>query len=146
MLLYEDDAGSSTLRAQMNRLRRLLGEELLLSRPYRLTASVTGDWLAVQAMLAAGDVAGAMRAYRGPLLPRSSAPGVCRLRDEVEASVRQAVLRSGVADLMSEWTRSSWGRDDYEMWVAQGQALGATSPLLPLVRGQLARLDREFGP
>ena len=145
VLLYEDDAGSSTLRAQMNRLRGLLGEELLLSRPYRLTASVIGDWLAVQAMLAAGDVAGAMRAYRGPLLPRSTAPGVCRLRDEVETSIRQAVLRSGVADLMSEWTRSSWGRDDYEMWVAQGDALGATSPLLPLVRGQIARLDRQFG-
>jgi hypothetical protein len=145
VLLYEDDAASSTLRAQMNRLRSLLGDELLTSRPYRLVASVTGDWLAVQARLAAGDVAGALHAYRGPLLPRSSAPGVMRLREELEASVRHAVLRSGVADLMSAWTRSGWGRDDYEMWAAQAEVLGPGSPLLPLVQGQIARLDRELG-
>ncbi len=46
VLLYEDDGGSSTLRAELNRLRGLLGEELLASRPYRLTASVSGDWIA----------------------------------------------------------------------------------------------------
>ena len=37
------------------------------------------------------------------------------------------VLRSGEPDLMSTWTRSSWGADDYEMWLAQRDAVGATS-------------------
>ncbi|HET7689481.1 MAG TPA: transcriptional regulator [Nocardioidaceae bacterium] len=145
VLLYEDDGGESTLRAELNRLRHLLGAELLASRPYRLAATVTGDWLAVEAMLAAGDVTGAMRAYRGPLLPRSQAPGVQRLRDEVSESLRQAILRSGSPDLMSTWTRSSWGSDDYDMWLAQRAAIGTSSPLLPLVDGQIARLDRELG-
>jgi hypothetical protein len=145
VLLYEDDGGESTLRAELKRLRNLLGTELLASRPYRLAATVTGDWLALQAMLAAGDVVGASRAYRGPLLPRSVAPGVARLRAEVAETLRQAILRSGVPDLMSTWTRSSWGADDYEMWVAQRTAIGATSPLRPLVDGQIARLDRELG-
>jgi hypothetical protein len=145
VLLYEDDGGESTLRAELNRLRHLLGNELLASRPYRLAATVTGDWLAVEAMLAAGDVAGATRAYRGPLLPRSVAPGVARLRAEVSESLRQAIRRSGVPDLMSTWTRSSWGADDYEMWAAQRTAIGPSSPLLPLIEGQIARLDRELG-
>lgn len=145
VLLYEDDGASSTLRAELNRLRHLLGEEMLLSRPYRLAAGVTGDWLATEALLAAGDLRGAMRGFRGPLLPRSSAPGVVRLREALEASLRHALLRSREADLMSAWTRSAWGRDDYEMWLAQRAAVGAGSPMLALIEGQIARLDRELG-
>lgn len=144
VLLYEDDGASSTLRAELNRLRGLLGEEMLASRPYRLVAGVTGDWLAAEAQLAAGDIRGAMRAYSGPLLPRSTAPGVVRLRDALEASLRHAVMRSGEADLMSTWTRSAWGRDDYDMWTAQRTALGPGSPMLSLTEGQIARLDREL--
>lgn len=144
VLLYEEDGGSSTLRAELNRLRGLLGEELLASRPYRLTAPVTGDWLAVQAQLAAGDLRAAMRGYGGPLLPRSTAPGIVGMRDALEASVRQALLRSGQADLMSAWTRSGWGRDDYEMWLAQRAVVPAASPMRALVEGQIARLDRDL--
>jgi hypothetical protein len=145
VLLYEEDGGSSTLRAELNRLRGLLGEDLLASRPYRMTAPVTGDWLAVEAQLAAGDLRSAMRGYDGPVLPRSTAPGVVRLREELEAGLRQALLRSGAADLMSAWTRSGWGRDDYEMWVAQQRVVPASSPIRALVDGQVARLDRELG-
>ena len=46
---------------------------------------------------------------------------------------------------MSTWSRTSWGADDYEMWQAQLKALGVSSPLRPLVTGQLARLDQELG-
>lgn len=145
VLLYEEDNTGSTLRAELNRLRQLLGDELFASRPYRLVAELSADWLAVEAHLAAGDVTGAMRAYRGPLLPRSTAPGVVRLREDIGSALRGAVLRSGEADLMSTWTRSGWGSDDYEMWRAQAAALGPGSPMMPLVANQIARLDRELG-
>lgn len=145
VLLYEEDNTASTLRAELNRLRTLLGDELLASRPYRLVAEVTADWLAVEAHVASGDVVAAMRAYRGPLLPRSVAPGVVRLRQDVELSLRHTVMEHGVPDLMSSWTRSAWGADDYGMWLAQRDAIGATSPLLPLISGQIARLDKELG-
>ncbi|WP_245644608.1 GAF domain-containing protein [Nocardioides jensenii] len=144
VLLYEEDNSGSTLRAELNRLRNLLGDDLLASRPYRLAADVSADWLALEARIVNGDVAGAVRAYRGPLLPRSTAPGVVRLREGIDSTVRQAVLSSGVPDLMSTWTRSSWGTDDYDMWVAQRQAVGPHSPLLPLITGQIDRLDREL--
>lgn len=143
-LLYEEDGGSSTLRAELNRLRGLLGDELLASRPYRLAAPVTGDWLAVEAQLAAGDLRGAMRGYGGPVLPRSTAPGVVRLRESLAASLRQALLRSGAPDLMSTWTRSGWGRDDYDMWLAQRSVVPASSPMRALVEGQIARLDADL--
>ncbi|MFC7598044.1 GAF domain-containing protein [Terrabacter sp. GCM10028922] len=146
VLLYEEDSSASTLRVEMGRLRSMLGDDLLASRPYRLVAGLAGDWLGVEAHLAAGDVASAMRAYRGPLLPRSVAPGVVRLRQSIEGDVRTAILRSGRADLMSAWTRSASGADDYEMWQAQARVLGPGSPLMPLVQNQIQRLDREFGP
>jgi hypothetical protein len=145
VLLYEDDGASSTLRAELNRLRNLLGDELLASRPYRLEAGVTADWLNVEAQLAAGNLSDAVRAYRGPVLPRSTAPGVDRLRANLEASLRSALLASGQGDLMSTWTRSSWGSDDYEMWLAQRAAVSSASPMLPLIDGQIARLDAELG-
>lgn len=145
VLLYREDGGSSTLRAELNRLRGLLGEDLLASRPYRLAAGVAGDWWAVDALLSAGDVRGAMRAYRGPLLRRSHAPGVIDLRERLEARLRHAVLHSGQADLLSSWTRSPWGGDDYEAWTVQRGLTPPGSPLRPLVEGQIARLDRELG-
>lgn len=144
ILLYEQDSTASTMRAEMNRLRNLLGD-LLGSRPYRITREMRGDWFGVEGRIAAGDLVGAVRAFRGPLLPRSLAPGVIRIRDEVTASLRAAVIGSGDADLMSTWTRSSWGSDDYAMWSAQRDAVGGSSPLLPLITGQIDRLDRELG-
>jgi hypothetical protein len=145
VLLYEDDGASSTLRAELNRLRHLLGDDLLVSRPYRLAATIAGDWLAVEAQLAAGDLRGALRGYRGPVLPRSTAPGVVRLREQLHHSLRAALLASHEPDLMSAWTRTSWGADDYEVWQAQREVIGTSSPMRALVEGQIARLDRELG-
>lgn len=145
VLLYEDDGGSSTLRAEMNRLRHLLDDTFLASRPYRLTAASAGDWLGVEARLAAGDVPAALRMFRGPLLPRSTAPGVVRMREALTHQLRAAVLASGQPDLVSSWTRSAWGADDYEAWARQRDLLAPGSPLWALAQGQLARLDRDLG-
>lgn len=146
LLLYEGDhAGGSTLRAELNRFRGLLGQEVVGSRPYRLLVPVAGDWNLVRALLVSGDVVAAMRHYAGPVLPHSDAPGVVALRESLHAELREAVRSSGKPDLMAAWTRASWGADDYEVWRSQRDLLPATSPLQPLVRSQLARLDRELG-
>ena len=144
VLLYPDDFAPSTLRAEVNRLRALLGDEVLASRPYRLVAEVGTDWSEVTGRAEAGDLAGALARYSGVLLPRSVAPGVERLRVALADGLREQLVGSGRADLMSAWTRSAWGRDDYQVWQALRTALGVGSPLLPLVEGQLARLDVEL--
>ena len=42
------------------------------------------------------------------------------------------------------WKTTRWSGGDYEMWTAQRAAVGTGSPLLPLILGQIARLDREL--
>jgi hypothetical protein len=143
--LYPDDVTSSTPRAELVRLRALLGDELLASRPYRLTCEVKADWAAVEAQLVAGDVAGAVRLYRGPLLPHSQAPGVVEQREDLERWLRGAILADGSADLLVSWTRTRWGADDLEMWQRQCAVLPASSPLRSLAGAAVAKLDARFG-
>jgi hypothetical protein len=145
VLLYPDDVTSSTPRAELVRLRALLGEELLASRPYRLTCEVKSDWAAVEVQLVAGDVAGAVRLYRGPLLPHSQAPGVAEQREDLERWLRGAIMTDGSADLLVSWTRTRWGADDLEMWQRQCAVLPAGSPLRAMAQAAVAKLDARFG-
>jgi hypothetical protein len=144
-LLYPADVPSVTLRAELARLRTLLGEAVLASRPYRLTCEVTSDWAAVSAQLAAGNLAEALRLYRGPLLPRSEAPGVTELRGDLERGLRAAILAAGRPEFLVGWTRTRWGADDLQMWQRLCTVLPATSPLRPLAAATVAKLDSEFG-
>lgn len=144
-LVYPQSVTASTLRAEMNRLRATVGEEVLASRPYRLTVDVAADWHAVRASLAAADVQTAMRRYVGPLLPASEAPAVRALRAGLQDELRAAVLGTARVDVLAAWTRTSWGADDYAAWIAQRDLLPGTSPLATLVHAQVARLDREMG-
>ena len=83
VLLYEDDGASSTLRAELNRLRSLLGDDAarLAALPAgRPGSPPTGSpW---RRSWRPATCAAAMRGYRGPILPRSTAPGVVRLREQ----------------------------------------------------------------
>ena len=55
------------------------------------------------------------RAYAGPLLPRSEAPGVVRLRGLLEDRLRRAVLARGDPELLRRWAQHAWGEDDLEV-------------------------------
>jgi hypothetical protein len=143
-LLYPGDLISSTLRAELVRLRTLLGGHVLASRPYRLTCEVTSDWAAVSAQLAAGDLGEALRLYRGPLLPRSEAPGVVELRGDLDRALRAAILASGQPEFLVGWTRSRWGADDLEMWQRLCAVLPASSPLRPLAAATADKLDADL--
>jgi len=52
VMLYPGDVSPATLRAEVVRLRSLLGADVLASRPYRLCSEVTSDWAAVAAQVA----------------------------------------------------------------------------------------------
>ncbi|MER6997634.1 GAF domain-containing protein [Streptomyces sp. NPDC000410] len=142
--LYEDEQVTPvTLRAELSRLRGLLGPQLLLSRPYRLAAPVDADFDTVARRLGSGAVAAALSAYGGPLLPGSPAPGVVRLRRRLEDQLRAALIARADPGLLSEWAYSPWGEDDLPVWAA-------LASVLPKGRGAAARarvrdLDREYG-
>lgn len=140
--LYPGEGLTSTLRAELTRLRSVLG--VLDSRPYRLTAPVRCDWQSVLAQLAAGQVSDALRDYRGPLLPDSDAPGVIERRERLEGGLRTAILASGQSELMVAWTRSRWGANDLQMWHRQAATLPAKSPLRPLAIAEVQRLRAEL--
>jgi len=145
IMLYPGNVSSATLRAEMVRLRSLLGAHVLASRPYRLYSEVTSDWAAVAARLAADDVAGALKLYPGPILPRSEAPEVARLRADLHGWLRALVLADGGQELVINWTQSRWGADDLEMWHRQCALLPSRSPLRPRAEAMVERLDAELG-
>ncbi len=141
--LYGDELNPITLRAEMSRLRRLLGP-LLSSRPYRLSAEVDADCTAVLRSLEQGDVPSALRRYAGPLLPLSEAPGVRRRRAVIEQQLRAAVLDSDDPSLLATWTHATWGEEDLEMWQALRDTAPAGSPQRAVAAAQARELDSEL--
>jgi hypothetical protein len=145
ILGYAGPVTSSTLRAEMTRLRSIFGPEALGSRPYRWHGDVQTDWQDVAAYLAGGRVRAAVQAYRGPLLPLSDAPAVAARREMLAGQLRAALIASNEPDLMVSWTRSRWGADDLDVWRRQALTLPAGSPLRPIALAETSRLEREFG-
>lgn len=124
VLLSDDELSDVTVRAEVSRLRRAVGPLLSESRPYRLTRALRTDADTVRDALALGDTAGALTAYAGPVLPRSEAPGVDRVRADLCTDVRAAVLASRDAELLCRWVASDEGADDWAAW----RALAACTP------------------
>ncbi|HEX4015760.1 MAG TPA: GAF domain-containing protein [Frankiaceae bacterium] len=105
-----------TVRAELSRLRRIVGLERIQSRPYRLAGKITTDAGRVRQLLDRGAHRAALHAYSGPILPRSNAPSVVRMRRELHAEVRDALLRHPDPELLAGWTESAAGRDDLDAW------------------------------
>ena len=146
VLLDDKDLDVVTVRAEMSRLRRVIGAEYLASRPYRLPAPITTDIGELFEALDCGDVEAALSRYHGPLLPHSVSPAIARLRTQLSATLRGAVLAQS-ADrpaLLRRWLDLPEGRDDRDGWEV---LLRRTAD--PVRRasagGHLAGLDFELG-
>jgi hypothetical protein len=111
LALYGERGRPGTVRTELFRLRKLMGPWLNAGRD-GLTLSIDADFLAVQGLLRAGDPRRAAERYPGPLLPRSEAPGVVELREELDAWVRRAVIATDDREALWAWLESSSGRDD----------------------------------
>ncbi len=85
--IYGSRTKSASLRAEMSRLRRVLGC-LLLANPYRLKAEVQADFLDVRRLLDRGRFAEAARRYAGPLLPVSDVPAIAAAREDLVVRLR----------------------------------------------------------
>ncbi|MDX3798354.1 GAF domain-containing protein [Streptomyces sp. AK04-3B] len=138
--LYEDESVTPvTLRAELARLRGILGPGLLASRPYRLTVACESDLAAVERRLTAGAVTAAATAYAGPPLPGSQAPAVVRLRRRLTEGLRAALIACGDPDLLADWAHAPWGEDDVDVW----RALATARPTAA-TRTRLASLEAEL--
>ncbi|OIK06786.1 GAF domain-containing protein [Streptomyces monashensis] len=138
--LYADESVTPvTLRAELARLRRLLGPELLASRPYRFTTAVESDVTVVERRLEAGAVTAAAEAYCGPLLPGSQAPAIVRLRERMSDGLRRALIAHRDPDLLADWAHAPWGEEDLVVW----RALAGVRPTAT-VRARLAALEAEL--
>ncbi|WIM97372.1 transcriptional regulator [Actinoplanes oblitus] len=138
--LYGDDLSPVTIRAEMSRLRRILGAELLDSRPYRLRQGMTTDIAVTAELLDRGLVGEALAHYPGPLLPGSDAPGIVRLRRLLDDRLRAAILGSGDRRILQSWLSTPHGTDDLELW----EAYAALAPHDPVATRRVAELAREY--
>ncbi len=134
-----------TVRAEISRIRRILGDLAPHSKPYRLPVAFDSDVADVQAALRAGHIDQALASYSGPILPRSDAPGVIRARCRLNEELRAAVLSSDNPAHLLSWGHTSCGADDFEVWTAAAQRLPAGSQEQTLARLRLAGLEQEFG-
>ncbi|MFD0361295.1 transcriptional regulator [Nocardia sp. GCM10030253] len=145
MLLDESELDPVTVRAELSRVRKMLGAGDLGSRPYRLLIDLDTDVDEVRRALARGDTAAALRAYPGPVLPRSLAPGIDELRVELRGRLRAALLRAGDRRLLARWTSSVDGREDIAAWTAYLASLDRQSSMYAQVKMQLTLLDHKLG-
>ncbi|MEV5849122.1 transcriptional regulator [Streptomyces sp. NPDC051985] len=139
--LSEREIPASTLRAEMTRLRAVLGPDLLGSRPYLLLRPVRTDVDDVTRLLAAGRVREALDRYPGPLLPRSDAPVVVEQRRCLEQQLRGAVMGAGDTGLLRRWVGATWGSEDTAAWTALAHTLPGGSPQRAAAAARARALD-----
>ncbi|MBL1080322.1 transcriptional regulator [Nocardia sp. 2] len=116
---------TSTLKADVSQLRKATGGEIG-NRVYRLLSPLSCDATEVLSALRSGDVATAVRLYRGPLLPDSETPGIVEWRHHLEVAVRTAVLSSADPELALQYGMRA--PDDLEIHEHALRLLSATDP------------------
>ncbi len=143
--LSEQETNPVTIRAEMSRLRRILGEGAMSSRPYRITVPVSSDVDDMRLRLVRGAVRKAVADYAGPVLPRSQAPGVVELRDDLHQRLRSAVLAHGSLDVLLGFAEAEWGYHDLGAWQGVLAAARAGSPKRSLALARIRTLNATLG-
>ena len=146
-LLSECESAPVTIRAEMSRLRQHLGAGFISSRPYRIAVDLASDLDEVRSLIRRGSLRRALAAYPGPVLPRSTAPGIVDIREDLRAELRKALLQTTQADLLFAYAQTPDGWDDVELWERCLALLPPTSTRRTTVGARLQRLaaaDQEW--
>ena len=140
--IYGQDASVVTIRAEMNRLKKILGENecgfFLESRPYRVVGTLESDMERVLTFVDRGAHRVALAKYVGQVLPSSSAPVIDEVRSVVRARVREALLADASVDVLLEYAKTEDAIDDVEVWRA---CLHLLAPGSPKRSGVVLRLE-----
>lgn len=139
-LLTDRGTAPVTVRAEVARLRRLLGEEFLASRPYRLRVPVRTDADRVRALLTEGALDEALSSYPGHLLPASTAPGMTEARGEMQAELCAVLEAADDLRTLLAWAEHPAWHEDPRAVSAVVAALPPDSPRRRALSGRLAWL------
>ncbi|KNA90198.1 GAF domain-containing protein [Gordonia sp. w5E2] len=147
LMLADDGIDPVTVRAEISRLRRDLGTDVIESRPYRLTVELSSDVGDLREQISGhGDLVPVIEAIgRGGLLVESNAPGITELFEELREDVRSRVIAEGQVAALRAWTSSVHGRDDLAAWRRFEHRLPVGHPDRALVGGRIRILDRRYG-
>ncbi len=140
--LYGDRGKPVTIRAEVSRLRHVLGQALQ-SRPYRLAAPFHSDFEDVERMVEAGQLARALKRYPDQLLRHSEVPLIVEARQRLDGSIRNAVLASANPDLLAAWCAGPAGRDDQPAAELLLGLLPVDDERHPAARARAQRLRRS---
>lgn len=135
--LYGDRrVAATTLRVELSKLRAILGEDLLVSRPYRLNAQVDLDLSRALSRLAAGDTRQVLDLFHGEPLPGSTSPYLREVCTHVCVSLRNRLLLTGGAvDALRYAEIFPW--DDEVLRTAMDRTPRG-DPAIPLLMGRLS--------
>lgn len=145
--LAEDGIDPVTVRAEISRLRRDLGNDVVESRPYRLTLDARSDVSDLRDRLASrGDLSSIIDDLgRGGLLAESTAPGIVEVFEEIREDIRSRAIAEGDVAALRKWTSSIHGRDDLQAWRRLEHRLPVGHPDRAVVGGRIRLLDKRYG-
>ncbi|WP_306738610.1 GAF domain-containing protein [Arthrobacter sp. SX1312] len=147
-MAYPEEASGTTVRAEILRLRKVLAQygdaTVPQSRPYRLPGQLVVDAVQVLSYLHRGAHRMALGIYRGPVLPRSQAPAIVRLRNEVSVLLRDAVLNDGAPETVLQYLALAEAEYDAEAWQLALRVLPPRSPRRAAVVAHVEWLDAEL--
>ncbi|WP_412960247.1 GAF domain-containing protein [Microbacterium sp. 179-I 3D2 NHS] len=145
-LVYGPGVSPDTLRPEMVRLRKVLertAPDLVPeSRPYRLPVDLDTDAHDVLSLLDRGAHRVALTAYRGPVLPESTSPGVEEFRESVRAALRETMLSEASLDVLLAYAEIPEGQGDAEALRLALEMLPARSPKRAALVARIEKLDR----
>lgn len=142
--LREHDTADVTTRAEMSRLRRLLGHDMVASRPYRLVEPISTDVAEVQHSLEQRAFRRALDFYIGPVLPASEAPGVITLREQLRRSLRDALIAYARPEILMRYGNTAEGQEDVQIWQTCVEQLPPGSPQRVRAASHLAWLNEHL--
>ncbi len=140
--LYGEEGIPMTARAELSRLRRILGERLP-STHRRLDGAVETDFGELESALDRDDIDRAIELWRGELLPGSTVPLIVETRERLELRMRDLLLSRPGTALLKRWLQTGAGRDDIEAARELIRRLGPDDPAHAAAASRLRRLSRR---
>jgi hypothetical protein len=140
--LYGKKGVPMTLRSELSRLRRILGDRLP-STARRLDGAIETDFTDLEAALEADDIDRAIELWHGELLPGSTVPLIVEARERLELRLRDLLLSRPGTAVLKRWLETGGGRDDIEAARELIRRLGPDDPAQAAAASRLRRLARR---